>query len=74
MQLVPDADILPGGTANLRLVQRIGHTVHRLLGPFSVAGAAVALIAFDLAAPACVAGTRRCWLLSGATSRRARRD
>jgi hypothetical protein len=38
MQLVPDADILPGGTANLRLVQRIGHTVHRLLGPTASPG------------------------------------
>lgn len=31
-----DADILPGGTANRGLVRRIGDTVHRPLGPYSV--------------------------------------
>jgi Phosphotransferase enzyme family len=34
---VPDADPLPGGTANRGLVLRIGDTVHRPLGPYSAA-------------------------------------
>ena len=37
MQLVSDADVLPGGTANRGLVLRIGDTVHRPLGRHSVA-------------------------------------
>jgi hypothetical protein len=37
MQLVSDADLLPGGTANRGLVRRIGDTVHRPLGRHSVA-------------------------------------
>jgi Phosphotransferase enzyme family len=34
---VPDGDILTGGTANRGLVQRVGDTVHRPVGPYSTA-------------------------------------